>query len=71
MKDFFIHQTQDCEVVVGGVISLMDFAVDKIVVRVKGGLIEISGKNLVIKRFDENEIIITGKINGVTTNVSH
>ncbi len=71
MKDFFIHQNQDCEVVVGGVISLMDFAVDKIVVRVKGGLIEISGKNLVIKRFDENEIIITGKINGVTTNVSH
>ncbi len=71
MKDFFIHQNQDCEVVVGGVISLMDFAVDKIVVRVKGGLIEITGKNLVIKRFDENEITIIGKINGVITNVSH
>ncbi|MCQ2382660.1 MAG: YabP/YqfC family sporulation protein [Clostridia bacterium] len=71
MKDFFIHQTQDREVVVGGVMSLLDFADDKIVVRVKGGLIEISGKNLVIKRFDENEITITGKINGVTTNVSH
>ncbi len=71
MKDFFVHQSQNSEVAVGGVISLMDFAVDKIVVRVKGGLIEIVGKNLVISRFDENEIQITGKISGVLTNVSH
>ena len=49
----------------------MDFAVDKIVVRVKGGLIEINGKNLVIQRFDENEMTITGKIFGVLTNVAH
>ena len=71
MKDFFVHQKQDCEVLVGGVISLMDFAIDKIVVRVKNGLIEINGKNLVIGRFDENEITIVGKISGVLTNVSH
>lgn len=71
MKDFFVHQRQDREVLVGGVISLMDFAVDKIVVRVKGGLIEISGKHLIIGRFDENEITILGKINGVLTNVAH
>lgn len=71
MKDFFVHQNQDASVLVGGVISLMDFAVDKIVVRVKGGLVEISGKNLVIQRFDENEIIIIGKICGVLTNVKH
>jgi hypothetical protein len=48
----------------------MDFAVDKIVVRVKNGLIEVVGKNLVIGRFDENEITIVGKINGVLTNVA-
>ena len=48
----------------------MDFAPDKIIVRVKGGLIEINGKNLVIQRFDENEIIIVGKIYGVMTNVA-
>ncbi len=71
MKDFFIHQSRNCEVSIGGVISLLDFAVDKIVVRVKGGLIEIIGKNLVIGRFDENEINILGTINGVLTNVSH
>ena len=70
MKDFFIHQNLDCSVLVGGVVSLMDFAPDKIIVRVKGGLIEINGKNLVIQRFDENEIIIVGKIYGVMTNVS-
>lgn len=71
MKDFFIHQNQDCNVVVGGVLSLMDFAADKIVLRVKGGLIEINGKNLVIQRFDENEMTIVGKIYGVLTNVTH
>lgn len=71
MKDFFVHQSQDCNVVVGGVMSLMDFAVDKIVLRVKGGLIEITGQKLVIERFDENEITIVGKINGVLTNVTH
>ena len=71
MKDFFVHQNQDREVLVGGVMSLMDFAVDKIVLRVKGGLIEVVGKQLVIERFDENEITVTGKINGVLTNVTH
>ncbi|MBQ7973460.1 MAG: YabP/YqfC family sporulation protein [Clostridia bacterium] len=71
MKDFFVHQNQDCSVLLGGVMSLINFAVDNIVVRVKGGLIEVSGRNLIIKRFDENEMIIVGKINGVLTNVSH
>lgn len=71
MKDFFVHQNQDCSVLVGGVISLMDFAVDKIVVRVKGGLVEVNGKNLVIQRFDENEMIIIGKICGVLTSVKY
>lgn len=71
MKDFFVHQNQDCSVLLGGVMSLINFAVDNIVVRVKGGLVEVSGRNLIIKRFDENEMIIVGKINGVLTNVSH
>ncbi len=71
MKDFFIQQNQDCSVCVGGVLSLMNFAVDNIVVRVKRGLIEIKGENLIIQRFDENEIMIVGKILGVLTNVSH
>lgn len=71
MKDFFVHQNQDHEVIIGGVLSLMDFAIDRIVVRVKSGLIETVGNHLIIKRFDENEIIITGKINGVLTNVTH
>ena len=71
MKDFFIHQDLDNKVVVGGVMSLMDFAVEKIVLRVKGGLIDVCGKNLVIERFDENEITIIGKISGVLTNVTH
>ena len=71
MKDFFIHQNQNRDVLIGGVVSLMDFSVDKIIVHVKGGLIEVVGNNLVIGRFDENEITIIGKISGVMTNVTH
>lgn len=71
MKDFFIHQNQNNSVLIGGVVSLMNFAVDNIVVRVKGGLIEVNGKDLIIKRFDENEMMIVGKILGVLTNVTH
>jgi len=71
VRDFFINQNQDQSVLVGGVVSLMNFAIDNIVVRVKGGLIEVKGKNLIIKRFDENEIMIIGRICGVLTNVSH
>jgi len=71
VKDFFIHQNQDQSVLVGGVVSLMNFAIDNIIVRVKGGLVEINGKNLIIKRFDENEILVIGKITGVLTNVKH
>lgn len=71
MKDFFIHQNQNNSVMVGGVLSLMNFAVDNIVVRVKGGLVEVNGQNLIIKRFDENEMTIVGKIVGVLTNVNH
>ena len=54
MKDFFIHQNQNNSVMVGGVLSLMNFAVDNIVVRVKGGLVEVNGQNLIIKRFDDS-----------------
>ena len=71
MRDFFVHQNQDQSVLIGGVLSLINFAVDNIVLRVRGGLIEVNGRNLIIKRFDENEMTIVGKIFGVLTNVSH
>lgn len=71
MKDFFIHQTKNHAVVVGGVVSLMDFTAEEIVVRVKGGFVSVKGNKLVIQRFDENEITIVGKICEVITNVTN
>lgn len=71
MKDFFVHQIKNQSVVVGGVVSLSDFASDSIVVRVKGGYLTINGSHLVIERFDENEIVITGKITEVLTSVAN
>lgn len=71
MKDFFVHQNKNQSVVVGGVVSLSDFASDSIVVRVKGGYLTINGNQLVIERFDENEIVITGKITEVLTSVAN
>lgn len=70
MKDFFIHQNRNRELILGGVISLIDFVNDRIEVRVKGGIISVIGNNLVIQRFDENEIVIAGKICEVLTNVT-
>ncbi len=71
MKDFFIHQERNRSLTIGGVVSLADFASDEIAVRVKGGFITVKGNNLVIQRFDENEIIIIGKIAEVITNVAN
>ncbi len=71
MKDFFIHQERNHRLTVGGVVSLADFASDEIVVRVKGGFIAVKGSKLVIQRFDENEIMIEGKIGEVSNNVTN
>ena len=68
-KDFFVRQFRASRVVIGGVVSLMDFSSTEILVRVGGGTVSVNGSDLVIERFDENEIIVVGKISGVTTNV--
>jgi len=68
-KDFFIKQFQSAKVVIGCVTGLIDFSAAEVLVRVGGGTITVAGADLVIDRFDENEIIIIGKIHGVTTNV--
>ncbi|MDR0384063.1 MAG: YabP/YqfC family sporulation protein [Christensenellaceae bacterium] len=68
MKDFRIEQINDSKITVGGIKSLTDFFSNKIVVRVVGGEITINGENLLIERFDENEIIVLGKISGVLIN---
>jgi hypothetical protein len=69
VKDFFIRQERDEKIIIGGVVSLADFFADEIIVRVGGGTIAVTGRNLVIERFDENEIMLVGRICGVVTNV--
>jgi len=46
---------------------LKDFTTELIVVAVVGGSIHVTGQNLKIARFDENEIEIAGKIENVET----
>jgi sporulation protein YqfC len=69
VRDWVITQFGNKKIVVGGVKLLVDFTPDEISIRVGGGIVTVCGENLVIARFDENEIIIVGKINGVTSNV--
>ena len=67
MKDFFIHQKQDKEVVVGGVKMLLDFLPDEVVLSVPTAQITIQGQNLEIGYFSIDEICICGTIQGVIT----
>ena len=67
---FFVTQNGVGAATIGGVRLLKDFSDAQIVVSVTGGSVEITGSNLEIARFDENEIQVTGKIEGITTHRS-
>jgi sporulation protein YqfC len=71
VRDWTITQFDNKKIIVGGVKLLVDFTPDEISVRVGNGIITICGDSLIIERFDENEIIIVGKINGVKSNVKN
>ena len=68
MKDFFIHQRQNREVVIGGVRMLAEFMTEIVTVSVSGATIVVEGKNLEIGYFNVNEICICGTIESVHTN---
>ena len=67
---FFINQSNNKSVKVGGVKLLNDFSSEEIVLRVTRGLVTITGEKLEIKSFSENEIEINGKIVQIVTDVS-
>jgi sporulation protein YqfC len=67
VERFFVNQINNNQIVVGGVRKLAEFDGSRVVVLVAGAQIVISGDNLKIARFDENEICIEGKIAGVET----
>lgn len=46
--------------------KIVTYSKESIDLRVKGDIIHISGENMIIKQLDKNEIIISGKIYGVT-----
>ena len=67
MERFFVNQTNNNSVTVGGVRKLTEFDSSRICLAVAGAQIVISGDSLKIARFDENEICVVGKIAGVET----
>ena len=67
MERFFINQRNNDAVTIGGVRSLTDFSPEQIMVGVGGAFITVAGEKLRIRRFDENEIEITGKVASVIT----
>ena len=67
MQKFFINQTDNSKIVIGGVRLLSGFDCENISVKVKAGAVNISGSGLKIERFDENEIEVIGKIENVET----
>jgi len=67
VERFFVSQTNNNSIIVGGVRKLAEFDRSRVVVAVVGGSITVLGDNLRIARFDENEICISGKISCVET----
>jgi len=67
VERFFVNQVNNTSVTVGGVRMLKEFATELVVVAVVGGHVHVSGQNLKIARFDENEIEVMGKIENVET----
>jgi len=70
VERFFVNQINNNQVVVGGVRKLAEFDQARVVVAVVGAQIVVCGNGLKIARFDENEICIEGKIDGVETHSS-
>lgn len=68
MERFFVNQSNNTRVVIGGVRKLAEFDRSRVVVAVVGGMVSVVGDALKIERFDENEICIVGKIVCVETN---
>lgn len=71
MRNWTITQFGNYRVIVGGVKLLLDFFPNEISMRVQGGIVTVSGEDLLIERFDEDEIIIIGSITGVSNNVKN
>ena len=62
MERYFVKQQNNTSVTIGGVRTLTDFSPEQMVVSVSGAKVIVTGEKLRIARFDENEIIISGKI---------
>lgn len=67
VERYFVKQTNNRTVAIGGVKSLLEVSPTKVIVKVTGAIIEVIGDNFKIARFDENEIIISGQIQNVIT----
>jgi len=67
VEKYFIRQTNNTDVVIGGVSALRDFSNTMISVATRAGMVTVHGQKLRIGRFDENEIEINGRIENVET----
>ena len=48
--------------------EVMDFSIDKVLLRCNNQIINIEGKNLIISKMLDNEILVTGTIYNVRIN---
>jgi hypothetical protein len=63
-----MHLFAKNKVVVADVKAIIYICPEEISVRVGKGSVIINGEGLMLGRFDENEVIICGKIKGITLN---
>lgn len=62
INKFKIIQIGNGVIYVSNYIKLLDYTLDKIALKVKDGVLEIVGENMVIKQINKKEILISGVI---------
>lgn len=70
-KDFKVIQLGTKGIYVSNFQKLIDYSVNKIVLKVPTNTLEISGNNLKINQMNKREIVVAGKIHSICLGVIH
>lgn len=66
IHDFKIIMLADKSIYVGNYKKILDYSSEKIVLKVYKDFLEITGQNLILSQINKNEIVVKGKVVGLS-----